>query len=468
MQRTHTLSKDVSAAREVLIIALICLAQLTTQVGFGQAVAILNVVGDDFGIDNPGVKSWLVAGYSLTVGSFILISGRLGDVYGYKRMLVFGYSWFALWSIVYSSYVLYIFARVLQGVGPAICMPNGLALLGALYEPGNKKNFAFAIFGALAPVGSIIGAVFADVFALAWWPWTYWSFAIVLAVIAGVVEVAMPDPQDLAPRPDTLKRIVEELDLLAAAVGVGSLIVFNFAWNQAPIAGWSSGYIIACLVLGVLLVPLFFFLELKVSTHPLIPFSVLTSTNAFVLGCIACGWAEFGIFFYYLWVILLNLRKCSPLLAAAYLTPLIITGSLAAGSTGYLLSRLRPAWLMVIAMAAFLVGNLLIATLPVHQIYWGQIFVATVVSPFGMDMSFPAATIYLSNTIEKERQGVAASLVNTIVNYSISLGLGFVATVEIHVSRGDGSFEDTPKGYRGALFIGTGLAGLGLILRSRS
>lgn len=119
---------------------------------------------------------------------------------------------------------------------------------------------------------------------------------------------------------------------------------------------------------------------------------------------------------------------------------------------------------MVIAMAAFLVGNLLIATLPVHQIYWAQIFVATVVSPFGMDMSFPAATIYLSNTIEKERQGVAASLVNTIVNYSISLGLGFAATVEVHVSRGDGTFDDTLKGYRGALFMGTGLASLGLML----
>ena len=289
MIRTHTLPKDVSLGREILIIALICLAQFTTQVGFGQVIAIINVVGNDFGVENPGIKSWLIAGYSLTVGSFILVSGRLGDVYGYKRMLVIGYSWFALWSLiaglsVYSNYVLYIFARVFQGIGPAICMPNGLALLGALYEPGNKKNFAFAIFGALAPVGSIVGSVFAGVFALAWWPWTYWSFAIALAIIAVVTQFAMPNPQDLPPRPDTLKRIIEELDLLAAAVGVAALVLFNFAWNQAPIAGWDSGYVIACLVLGVVMVPLFFWLELRVSTNPLIPFSVLNSTNAFVSG----------------------------------------------------------------------------------------------------------------------------------------------------------------------------------------
>lgn len=81
--------------------------------------------------------------------------------------------------------------------------------------------------------------------------------------------------------------------------------------------------------------------------------------------------------------------------------------------TGWLLGHIKPAWLMVIALSMFLTGNLLVATLPPHQVYWAQIFVTTIVAPFGMDMSFPAATLYLSNSIEKSKQGVAASLVNT-------------------------------------------------------
>lgn len=71
---------------------------------------------------------------------------------------------------------------------------------------------------------------------------------------------------------------------------------------------------------------------------------------------------------------------------------------------------------MIIALCAFMTGSILIATLPVHQIYWAQIFITTLVTPFGMDMSFPAATLVVSDSVEKSKQGVAASLVNTIVS----------------------------------------------------
>lgn len=234
-------------------------------------------------------------------------------------------------------------------------------------------------------------------------------------MIAVTAAMVIPDNQIRPEPPQTMKALADDLDLIAAATGITALILFNFAWNQAPIAGWNSPYVIVCLLLGLLLFPTFFYLELRVSSSPLIPFSVLNSTNAFVLGCIACGWANFGIWAYYFWQILEVLRGASPLLASAYLSPLIIAGIIAATMTGVLLSRIRAAWVMVIAMTAFLVGNILIATVPPHQIYWGQFFVCACIAPLGMDMSFPAATIYLSNSIEKERQGVAASLVNTYV-----------------------------------------------------
>nr|POE46227.1 putative mfs-type transporter [Quercus suber] len=93
LRKIPSLQQAVSLPREIVVIALICLAQFMTQVALGQVLAILHVIGDDFGITEPGILSWLIAGYSLTVGTFILLSGRLGDIYGYKRMLVIGYSW---------------------------------------------------------------------------------------------------------------------------------------------------------------------------------------------------------------------------------------------------------------------------------------------------------------------------------------------------------------------------------------
>ncbi len=77
-------------------------------------------------------------------------------------------------------------------------------------------------------------------------------------------------------------------------------------------------------------------------------------------------------------------------------------------------------------------------------------------------MSFPAATIILSNSVSKEHQGVAASLVTTIVNYSISLGLGFAGTVEVYTNRGGHNQQDLLRGYHGAYYMGIGIAGLGL------
>lgn len=175
LARTRSLEQRVSLPREILVVGCICLAMFTTQVGLGICIDLLHVIGDHFGISDPGVLSWLIAGYSLTVGTFILFTGRIGDLFGWKRLLVVGFAWFALWSLIcglafYSNHVLFVFARVLQGIGPAIVLPNGLALLGALYQPGTRKNMAFAVFGACAPTGFIVGSAFAGVFWLAWWP----------------------------------------------------------------------------------------------------------------------------------------------------------------------------------------------------------------------------------------------------------------------------------------------------------
>lgn len=167
---------------------------------------------------------------------------------------------------------------------------------------------------------------------------------------------------------------------------------------------------------------------------------------------------------FYIWQILTELRGASPLLVSAYLSPLALSGIVAAVSTGALLHKVRPAWVMIIALCAFMTSSIITATLPPDQIYWGQIFVCTIVAPFGMDMSFPSATLVISDSVAKRHQGVAASLVNTVVNYSISIGLGFAGTVEVHVNRGGTTPHDILLGYRGALYMGIGLAGLGVVI----
>lgn len=437
-------------------------AQLTI-----HSLSILHVIGDHFGLTNPGDLSWLIAGYSLTVGTFILVGGRLGDLFGHKKLLIIGFSWYALWTLIaglsaYSNHVLFVFARVLQGIGPSMTLPCGLAMLGVTYAPGPRKDMVFAIFGATAPAGSILGSVFAAPFNLAWWPWVFYTQAIALVLLAVAGYFVIPDPPPQAKQNESLRRKLRDMDPLGAVVGVTSLVLFNFAWNQAAVVGWQEPYVYVTLILGILLFPVFIYIEKRVASSPLIPFDALTSHVAFVLGCVACGWASFGIFIYYIWQFFEELRNASPLLASAWLAPLVPSGIIAAITTGLLITRLGPALAMCIAMLAYLVGNILIATTPVGQIYWAQTFVCCIIIPWGMDISFPAATLILSNSVPKEYQGIGASLVNTVVNYSISIGLGFAGTVEGHINHGGKTRQDTLLGYRGALYMAIGLAGLGL------
>lgn len=95
-----------------------------------------------------------------------------------------------------------------------------------------------------------------------------------------------------------LKERIVDLDLLGAAVGLTAMILFNFAWNQAPGFGWPNTYIYVLLIIGILLFPVFLWVELKIAPKPLIPFDVLNGDVSFVLGCLCCGWASFGTHYF--------------------------------------------------------------------------------------------------------------------------------------------------------------------------
>lgn len=460
---------DMSLIQEILLVAVVSMAQFSTQAGVGATIAILHIIGDDLSITTNGELSWLAAAYSLTVGSFILPAGRLGDVFGYKRMLLIGFSWFSLWTLiaglsVYSNHVLFNFARTMQGIGPAICLPNGLAVLGSTYPSGQRKNIVFSIFGATAPLGSVMGATFASLFALAWWPWAFFSFAIVLAVTAIAGQMLIPAPTHQTDTNQGAWKRFCQLDPLGSITGVASLVLIDFAWNQGAVVGWQQPYVIVTLILGILLIPLFFYVEAYIASAPLLPTECMNSDIGIILACVACGWSCFGIFLFYIWQFFELLRHASPLLASAWYSTNAVSGAGAAILTGLFLDRVGAPLAIVLALLAYVVGTILLATAPVDQIYWAQSFLCLLIIPFGMDISFPAATVILSDAVPKQHQGIGASLVNTVVNFSISLGLGFAGVVEVHVNNGGKTPKDLLRGYRGAWYMGIGLSGFGLVI----
>ncbi|KAI1826253.1 major facilitator superfamily transporter [Xylaria intraflava] len=481
------LGQPMSIVHEIAFFAVVSTANFTPHSGFHQALCILQLIAADLGVTQAGQLVWLMAGYGLTVGTFILLAGRLGDIYGYKRLFLIGNLWFALFSLLagfaifvpvqtphgQARYAVFLLARVLQGIGPALMIPNGVALLGATYVPGPRKAMLFAIFGAMAPASAIISPAVTSLFALVWWPYAFWAFAIVLVSVAFIGSYVIPDHSTMTERMDQVidgprrqqgfLNLCAELDVLGALTGVSGLVCISVALNQGSLVGWQHAYVLGLLVAGILLCALFMFIE-KRARKPLIPLEALNMGVGFVLAAVCCGWGCFGIYIFYVWEFYEVLRGASPLLATAWHSPIFVSGIAAALTTGFIMHRVGPAVVMALALLAFTVGTTLIATAPIEQSYWLQTFLCNVIITWGMDLSFPAATLMLSDLVAPEHQGIAASLVTTVVNYSGALALGIAGTVELHVDGNKRTPDDVLRGYRGAWYVGIGLGATGFLV----
>jgi predicted MFS family arabinose efflux permease len=265
----------------------------------------------------------------------------------------------------------------------------------------------------------------------------------------------------MATRPIIPGQPKPKFDYLGCFVGVSGLILINFALNQAPLVGWGTQYVYFILIIGIILTCGFFYIELYMTDQPLLPVRGLQPQAILALACIAAGWASHGIWIYYLYVFQLRIRHLSPLLTTAQLFPVAPLGIAFALSTNILIKRIGVAKVMLIAMTLFLVGTVFLAFVPANQTYWAQTFISIIIMPGGMNLSFPAGTILLSNAMPREHQGKAASLVSTVVNYSIASGLGFAGTVERSINT-DGT--KLLQGYRGAWDLGIGFSALGLAI----
>lgn len=137
-------------------------------------------------------------------------------------------------------------------------------------------------------MGSVFSGLIAD---LAWWPWNFWVLAIVCIIIMVLAHFILPaDSLDtsafIARRP--------KFDYWGTITGVPGLILVNFAFNQAPLALWTTPYIGTLLGVGILLLIAFVLVELYATDQPLIPIRGLSSKAAFALTCIVAGWASHG------------------------------------------------------------------------------------------------------------------------------------------------------------------------------
>lgn len=505
---------------EYIATFLICMAQVLCQGSITMSLSTMNIVLESFDSVDTSKQVWFMGSFALTVGTFILVSGKLGDIFGLKFIFVIGWFWCTWTSLlvgftVYVNVTFYIICRALQGIGFALLLPCGLGLLGTIYDGNSRKNLIFGLMGISGPIGATVGAIGAAAIAeFWWWPWCFWILSISCLIFGGLSYYYIPDREEmknhgvrkvqseegnhivLAEKSSIAQYSLEKLkiesrannsadsntsrlqettthrseessskprprfDYLGSILGISGLILFNFVWNQGPVAGWGLAYIIALLIVSVILIVLFFIVELKVAVDPLLPRSIFNIKIGLVLLCIGLGWGSFGVWQFYYWQFLFNLREYSPIMASLTYVPFLIGGTAAGLLVSAIISLTKPSYIIAFSSLCFMAGCIMLSVSPIDQSYFRLTLGQQVILCWAMDLSFPAAAIILSNYLPLEHQGMAGSLVSTVINYSVSLFLGIGSTIEVETML---KVQDLWRSYQAALFFGIGVSGLGVV-----
>ncbi|OAA53596.1 Major facilitator superfamily domain, general substrate transporter [Niveomyces insectorum RCEF 264] len=457
---TEAVQFAVGSKRRLAIIVFIVLSNMvqmvSNMVGLAAGLEISKALGVPVG---PGKANWAAASYPLTQGTFVLVSGRLGAVYGHRNVLVVGAVWLVAWSLgngFCESYVSFNIVRAFSGIGGALIMPNAVALIGTTIPPGRMRNITLGFFGASAPIGGLLGAVWAGIFVqFATWKWIFWGLAIVGACVFGVLAYLLPNdhPVDQGGR----------IDYVGAALGTGGLVLFNVAWNQAPASGWNAFFEPLLLIVSLALFGAFPIWEHRFAgSSPIMPLDIWTAPSfAALLGAVLLSFMANGIFLWYMVAWLQLLEGRSVLQFSADWTPFAVVATAGTFVAAWLIPRLAAQWILAIGSLSILISNVLLGTKPVFETYWARLFPATVLMGLCPDFVYVAAQIVASNSVSRRHQGVAASLISTLNLYGTSLGLGFAGTVETQVNL---HRTDSVLGFRAALFFGAGIALLAMLL----
>ena len=283
-------------------LVLISIAQLMVVLDATIANIALPYIGRDLDICQANL-SWIVTGYALAFGGLLLLGGRLGDLYGRRRIFMYGLIIFAVASLLgglAQNEGLLLGARGLQGLGAALASPAALALITTTFPAGPQRNRAFAVYAAMsgagAAVGLILGGWLTGLDGIAGMDFSGWRLTFLINVPIGLAA-AFIAPRLLAES----ESHHGELDIPGALTGTLGLLGIVFGLTQAGKAdyGWDHPSSYVSLIVGVALLGLFAFIESRVE-HPLLPMRILknrTRAASFIAMMLAPA-AMFAMFFF--------------------------------------------------------------------------------------------------------------------------------------------------------------------------
>lgn len=458
------------------------------------AVAIaLPTLGRDLNIPQYRLQ-WVISAYTLSSGCLLLFFGRLADLFGRKKAFLIGMACLSVFSLgcgFAQTEITIDILRGLQGLGAAAAIPASLGILAHSFPPSRTRSIAFATFAAGAPVGAAIGSAIGGVLTQLTekhWRSTFWFMSGISALtfVGGFVSFDADMPSTERDR---------RIDWLGAFLVTAGLVLIVFVLSDGTIApdGWRTGYIIALLIIGVILLAAYIwwehFLERKLDAHspawwtppPVMRVSLWGRARGKLAVTLVLALLEYSAFMSFgFWIQLYyqNYQGLNPVLTMVRLLPMFVTGVICNVIVALFVGRVPLVFLVAIGTTLTATANLLFAVIDTHSPYWAFGFPAAIVSVFGADFVFASGTLFVAKVCLPHEQSVGGALFQTMTQLGASFGLAVTTIVYdtelakaarkvgviVNVDGSNAPLSAQLTAYKDAFWMGFALGMLGSVL----
>ncbi len=410
--------------RSALLLSVLCGAQFMLVLDTSVATVALPWIGGDVGFDSAGSLQLVISLYALTLGGGLIVAGRMADVWRAKRVFVIGLIAFTLASVacgVATAPAVLLASRAVQGVGAALASAAGLAVLTRSYPAGPTRNRALsawgAVGGAAGAAGLVIGGVLTQT--LGWRTVFLINLPIGVALVIGALGAIR-----LAPATHATRR-VNALDAAVLMAGIGLLI-----FGLGAISDRGLDWAVIVMFAGAILAGSAFVLLERHATSPVVPvriFAIPGTAPAYVVAFALNAVIGSSLFFTTLFM--QHTLHAGPLATGLGFLPnsaLVVVGSFLTGRAAAKMDVWRT---LTFGCASFILGTLLLATVPVFSAYAFPVLPGFAFIGFGLGLSFTSFTIMATEHVPERDQGSASGLLNTAQQLGFAIGIATIVTI---------------------------------------
>jgi EmrB/QacA subfamily drug resistance transporter len=438
-----------------LALVVLCCGDLMIVLDVTIVGVALPSIKEDLGFSEASL-AWVVNAYLLTFGGFLLLGGRLGDLFGHRRLFLIGIALFTVASLacgLASSQEFLVGARAVQGLGGAIVSAVALSLIVTLFTEPAERAKAMGVFGFVAAgggsIGVLLGGILTDV--LDW----HWIFLVNLPI--GVAVFALC----LFLLPGSRGQVTPgRLDVAGAVTVTASLILAVYAIVNGNEEGWTSAQTVGVLAAALVLLAIFLGIEARVRS-PLMPLGLFRLRNVAVSNVVGVLWAAAMFAWFFLSALYLQLvLGYSPLqVGLAFLPGNLIMGAFSLGLSAKIVMRFGIRAPLAAGLSLAGVGLLLLARAPVDGDFVVDVLPSMILLGFGAGLAFNPVLLAAMSDVAESEAGLASGVVNTSFMMGGALGLAILASAadartEVLLDAGDGSLEALTGGYHVAFLIG--------------